>query len=37
MLVRDDEVQLNPVRSQEIKANDLLIFSGADEDLSQEL
>ena len=37
MLVRDDEVQLNPVRSQAIKANDLLIFSGADEDLSREL
>lgn len=37
MLVRDDEVQLNPVRSQTIKANDLLIFSGADEDLSREL
>jgi trk system potassium uptake protein TrkA len=37
MLVRDDEVQLNPVRSQTIKANDLLIFSGADEDLAKEL
>jgi trk system potassium uptake protein TrkA len=37
MLVRDDEVQLNPVRSQSIKANDLLIFSGSDEDLSHEL
>jgi trk system potassium uptake protein TrkA len=37
MLVRDDEVQFNPVRSQDIKANDLLIFSGADEDLSREL
>lgn len=37
MLVRDDEVQLNPVRSQAIKANDLLIFSGADEDLAREL
>jgi trk/ktr system potassium uptake protein len=37
MLVRDDEVQLNPVRSQAIKANDLLIFSGSDEDLSREL
>ena len=37
MLVRDNEVQLNPVRSQAIKANDLLIFSGADEDLAREL
>ena len=37
MMVRDDEVQLNPVRSQAIKANDLLIFSGADEDLAREL
>ncbi len=37
MLVRDDAVQLNPVRSQAIKANDLLIFSGADEDLAREL
>lgn len=37
MLVRDNEVQLNPVRSQQIKANDLLIFSGADEDLAREL
>ena len=37
MLVRDDEVQLNPVRTQTIKANDLLIFSGADEDLARDL
>ena len=37
MLVRDEEVQLNPVRTQTIKANDLLIFSGADEDLAKEL
>ena len=37
MLVRDEQVQLNPVRSQAIKANDLLIFSGSDEDLSREL
>lgn len=37
MLVRDDEVQLNPVRTQTIKANDLLIFSGADEDLAKDL
>jgi trk system potassium uptake protein TrkA len=37
ILVRDDQVQLNPVRSQTIKANDLLIFSGADEDLAKEL
>lgn len=37
MLVRDEEVQLNPVRSQTIKANDLLIFSGADEDLAKDL
>jgi trk system potassium uptake protein TrkA len=37
MMVRDDEVQLNPMRSQAIKANDLLIFSGADEDLAREL
>jgi trk system potassium uptake protein TrkA len=37
MLVRDNEVQLNPVRSQVIKENDLLIFSGADQDLAREL
>jgi trk system potassium uptake protein TrkA len=37
MLVRDNEVQLNPVRSQTIKANDLLLFSGADEDLAADL
>lgn len=37
MLVRDDEVQVNPVRSETIKANDLLIFSGADEDLAKDL
>jgi trk system potassium uptake protein TrkA len=37
MLVRDNEVQLNPVRSQAIKENDLLIFSGADQDLAREL
>ena len=37
MLVRDNEVQVNPVRSETIKANDLLIFSGADEDLAADL
>lgn len=37
MLVRDNEVQVNPVRSETIKANDLLIFSGADEDLAKDL
>lgn len=37
MLMRDDEVQLNPIRTQTIKANDRLIFSGSDEDLAKEL
>ncbi len=37
MVVRDDQVQLNPVRSQVIEATDLLVFAGADEDLSKDL
>lgn len=37
MVVRGDEVQLNPVRSQPIEAHDLLIFAGADEDLAHDL
>ena len=37
MVVRGDEVQLNPVRSQPIEATDLLVFAGSDEDLAHEL
>jgi len=37
MVVRDDEVQLNPVRSQVIEAADRLVFAGADDDLAREL
>ncbi len=37
MVVRDDAVQLNPVRSQVIEAADRLVFAGADDDLSQAL
>ncbi len=37
MVVRGDEVQLNPVRSSPVQANDLLIFAGSDEDLAQDL
>ena len=37
LVVRGDEVQLNPVRSQRIQAGDLLVFAGADADLAREL
>ena len=37
LVVRGDEVQLNPVRSQVIQARDLLVFAGTDEDLAREL
>ncbi len=37
LVVRDNQVQLNPVRSQAIEAGDLLVFAGADEDLAREL
>ena len=37
MVVRGDEVQLNPVRSMAVQANDLLIFAGSDEDLARDL
>ena len=37
IVVRGDEVQLNPVRSQPIEAEDILVFAGADEDLAREL
>ena len=37
MVVRNNEVQLNPVRSQTIEANDKLVFAGADDDLAREL
>ena len=37
MLVRQDRVQLNPLRSQPIRAGDLLIFAGSDEDLARGL
>ena len=37
IVVRGDEVQLNPVRSQPIEARDILVFAGADEDLAREL
>jgi trk system potassium uptake protein TrkA len=37
MVVRGDEVQLNPVRSLPVQANDLLIFAGSDEDLARDL
>ena len=37
VVVRGDEAQLNPVRSQAIEAEDILVFAGADEDLAQEL
>ena len=36
MLVRRDEVQLNPVRSLAIEADDRLVFAGLDEDLARE-
>tara|TARA_Y100000588_G_scaffold387805_1_gene486480 strand:+ start:72 stop:704 length:633 start_codon:yes stop_codon:yes gene_type:complete len=37
MLVRDNEVHVNPVRSETIKAADLLIFAGEDDDLTETL
>lgn len=37
LLVRNDEIQLNPVRSQLIEPGDKLVFAGADEDLAKEL
>ena len=37
MLVRGDEVQLNPVRSQLVEAEDLLVFAGSDRDLGRDL
>ena len=37
MLVRNDEIHLNPSVSQEIENNDLLIFSGDDLDLAKGL
>jgi trk system potassium uptake protein TrkA len=37
LVVRDNEVQLNPVRSQTIAAGDLLVFAGTDKDLARGL
>ena len=37
MLVRNDEIQINPSISQEIQNDDLLIFSGDDLDLAKGL
>ena len=37
MVVRGQEVQLNPVRSQRIEAGDLLVFAGSDADLTKGL
>ena len=37
MVVRNEQVQLNPVRSQVIEGTDLLVYAGTDEDLAQDL
>ena len=37
MVVRDNQVQLNPVRSQTIQAGDTLVFAGLDADLAREI
>ena len=37
MVVRGEEVQLNPLRSQLIAPGDLLVFAGTDEDLARGL
>lgn len=37
LVVRGDEVQLNPVRSQVIQADDRLVFAGTDADLARDL
>ena len=37
MVVRNEQVQLNPVRSQVIEGADLLVYAGTDEDLAQDL
>lgn len=37
LVVRGDEVQLNPVRSQVIQAGDCLVFAGTDADLARDL
>ena len=37
MVVRDDEVELNPVRSQVLQPGDTLVFAGRDADLAREL
>ena len=37
LIVRGSEVQLNPVRSQMIQPDDLLVFAGSDADLAQGL
>lgn len=37
MIVRGDEVKLNPALSEIVEAEDILVFAGADEDLAKDL
>ncbi len=37
MIVRGDEVKLNPALSEILEAEDILVFAGADEDLARDL
>lgn len=37
MIVRGDEIKLNPALSEIVEADDILVFAGADEDLAKDL